>query len=82
MPTADMPMTFEGRTPHQLCEQLKDAAKNGHRSPDEIVEHVRESALVIWAWHPGEGRTPAPLSHEAFVKLMTTWAENGGECPE
>ena len=82
LPTADVPMVFERRTPRQLCEQLKDPAQNGHRSPEDIIEHVRDAPIVIWGWHPGEGRTPAPMSHEEFVKLMTEWVEKGQACPE
>jgi mono/diheme cytochrome c family protein len=82
LPDADLPMVFEGRTPRQLCQQLKDAAQNGHRSPEELVEHVRDTPIVIWGWHPGEGRTPAPLSHEEFTELLTEWVEKGQACPE
>lgn len=82
LPPADMPMVFEGRTPRQLCQQLKDAAQNGHRSPEELVEHVRDAPIVIWGWHPGEGRARAPLTHEEFTKLLTEWVEKGQACPE
>jgi hypothetical protein len=81
LPPADMPMVFEKRTPRQLCEQLKDQAKNGSRSPSEVVDHVREAPLVLWGWHPGDGRTPVQMSHEEFVKLMSEWVENGAACP-
>lgn len=82
LPTADMPMIFEGRTPRQLCEQLKDPAQNGHRSAEDMLEHVRDAPIVVWGWHPGEGRTPVPLSHEEFVRQMTEWVEKGQACPQ
>jgi hypothetical protein len=82
LPPADMPMVFENRTPRQLCEQLKDPARNGGRSPADVVQHVREAPLVLWGWHPGEGRTPVPMPHADFVKLMSQWADNGAACPE
>ena len=82
MPPEDLPMIFEKLTPRQLCLQLKDPAKNGNRSPKEVVDHNREAALVLWGWNPGEGRTPIPMPHETFVKYMTEWAENGAACPE
>jgi hypothetical protein len=82
LPSADMPMVFEKRTPRQLCEQLKDPAQNGHRGPEDIIEHVRDAPIVIWGWHPGPGRTPAPLSHDEFVKLITEWVEKGQACPK
>lgn len=82
LPPADMPMVFENRTPGQLCRQMKDPAQNGGRSPEEVLDHVREAPLVLWGWHPGEGRTPVPMSHKEFVKYMTTWVEKGAACPE
>lgn len=82
LPTADVPMVFQGRTPRQLCQQLKEAAQNGYRSPEELVEHVRDAPVVIWGWHPGEGRESAPLSHEEFTKLLSEWIEKGQACPE
>ena len=82
MPTADMPMVFEGRSPKQLCEQLKNPGQNGHRSPAEVLDHVRDAPLVKWGWDPGEGRTPAPLTHEEFVSLMKEWIDKGQACPE
>ena len=81
LPSADLPMVFEKRSPRQLCEQLKDPAKNGSRSPEEVVEHVREAPLVLWGWHPGEGRTPVSMPHEEFVSLMSEWARKGAACP-
>ena len=81
LPPADTPMVFEKKTPRQLCEQLKDPARNGSRSPAQVVDHVRDAPLVLWGWHPGEGRTPVPMSHEEFVSLMSEWAQKGAACP-
>ncbi len=82
LPPSDIPMVFETRTPRQLCEQLKDPARNGQRSLQEILEHVRTAPLVLWGWTPGGGRTPVPVSHEEFVKQMSEWVEKGASCPE
>ncbi len=82
LPTKEMPMVFQNRTPHQICEHLKDPSQNGGRNLDQIVEHVREAPLVLWGWNPGDGRTPVPMSHDEFVRLMTEWVAKGGHCPE
>ncbi len=82
LPPADMPMVFENRTPGQLCRQMKDPAQNGGRSPEEVVEHVREAPLVLWGWKPGDARKPVPMSHEQFVRYMTEWAQKGAACPD
>ncbi len=82
LPPDNAHMTFEKRTPKQLCLQLKDPKQNGNLSVKEVVEHVKDAPLVLWGWSPGEGRTPVPVSHDEFVKLMVEWADKGAYCPE
>ncbi len=82
LPTRDMPMVFEKRTPRELCLQFKDPAQNGNRTVEEVLDHVRTAPLVLWGWHPGEGRAPVPISHDDFMKEMTVWAKGGAGCPE
>ncbi len=82
LPPEDMPMIFENKTPRELCLQLKDPARNGNRTPKEVVEHVWTAPLVLWGWNPGTGRTPVPMSHDLFMKNMTEWADLGATCPE
>ena len=82
LPPADMPMIFEGRTPNQLCEQLKDPKQTGGRSLQQLIEHVDKDALVLWGWSPGPGRTPVSVPHEQFVDAMKIWTSTGAPCPE
>jgi len=82
LPPEDMPMVFEGRTPRELCLQLKDPAQNGNRTPEEVVEHVRTAPLVLWGWSPGQGRTPVAMPHDVFIKNMTEWLAKGAACPD
>lgn len=77
----DIPTVFKKKTPRELCEQLKDSARNGYRSPDEIVDHVAEAPLTLWGWNPGYGRTPVDMPHKEFVRLRREWADNGAACP-
>jgi hypothetical protein len=74
-------MTWEGRSLGQICEQLKDPARNGNRDIAAILNHVVTDSLVIWAWSPGPGRTPAPGTNALFGELLRAWAETGAECP-
>ena len=64
-----------------ICTQLKDPDQNGSRSLDDLVTHVTNDPLVIWAWAPGKGRRPPPGTHAAFAALIRAWAETGAECP-
>ncbi len=75
-------MAWLGRTPAQICAQLKDPAKNGGRTLAQLVEHVSKDALVGWAWAPGADREPAPGTQQAFGALMAAWADNGAVCDE
>jgi hypothetical protein len=78
---APVSMTWEGRSLGQICDQLKDPARNGNRDIAAIVEHVVTDTLVMWAWSPGRGRTPAPGTNAQFGDLLRAWAETGAECP-
>jgi uncharacterized membrane protein len=73
-------MIWEGLTDNQLCELLKDPRQNGHRSVRQIVEHM-STPLVLWAWKPGEGRTPVAMKLSEFQAHVRDWAANGAACP-
>lgn len=74
-------MAWVGRTPRQLCEQLKDERRNGGKTVAQIVEHSAHDELVAWGWEPGHGRPPAPGTQEQFGALMKAWMDTGAECP-
>jgi len=81
LPPADMKMVFQGRTSRQLALQIMDYNKNGHKNKKQLVEHARDT-LVKAAWNMGEGRTPPPLSYDAFLKVWDTWIQKGGYAPK
>lgn len=74
-------MAWQGRTLGEVCEQLKDPARNGGRTLAEVVEHMRKDPLVAWAWSPGTGRQPAPGTQAEFAALIEAWAATGAACP-
>ncbi|MGI4829488.1 MAG: hypothetical protein ACRYFU_15025 [Janthinobacterium lividum] len=80
LPPASMPMIWQGLTDRQLCQLLKDPSRNGHKSIPQIVEHMG-TPLVLWGWHPGEGRTPIPVSEQLFLNKVNEWAAAGAACP-
>lgn len=81
LPPQETPMVFEGLGPAALCEQLKDPARNGQRSLDDLLHHVEEDALVLWGWNPGPGRTPVPVPHAEVVAAFRAWRDLAGSCP-
>jgi hypothetical protein len=83
MPSEDMKMVFQGRTPAQLCRQLKDPKQNGGKAKlVDAMHHMEADPLVIWAWSPGGKRALPPLSHKDFMARIKTWVDNGGACPD
>lgn len=75
-------MGWMGLTDVQLGQALLDKSKNGNRSLEEIVKHMREDKLVLWAWEPGGNRTLPPVSLEEFRAALKTWLDNGGAVPK
>jgi len=82
LPPAETPMIFEGRSPKQLCEQLKDPKQTGGRTLAALVKHVEHDQLVGWGWDPGPGRTPVPWPHAQVVAAMKIWVAAGAPCPD
>jgi hypothetical protein len=78
---APLSMLWQGRSPLQICEQMKDPARNGGRhTGEQIIEHMKTDPLVLWAWTPGIGRTTPPLSHDKFVEALEAWVSAGMPC--
>jgi hypothetical protein len=74
-------MAWVGKSPHAICEQMKDPARNGGRSLGEIVEHNAHDPLVAWGWNPGHDREPAPGTQEQLGRVIAAWVDTGAECP-
>jgi len=74
---APIEMAWQGKSLGALCEQIKDPARNGGKTMDQIVEHMAHDELVGWGWHPDVGRRPAPGTQEQFGALIKAWAATG-----
>jgi len=74
-------MGWEGKALGEICAQIKDPARNGGRSLDDIVHHVGEDHLVGWAWAPGGSRQPAPGTQAQAGALLDAWVKTGAVCP-
>jgi hypothetical protein len=75
-------MAWQGKTAGEICVQIKDPARNGGRSLQEITTHIATDSLVGWAWAPGFGRTPAPGTQKGLGALIEAWVQTGAVCPE
>jgi hypothetical protein len=81
LPPASTPMIWQGLTDAQICESIKDRKQNRNRNLDQLVEHFTEDKLVMWAWNPGEGRTPVPMPRDEFSAKVKQWQAAGAPCP-
>jgi hypothetical protein len=81
MPPPQTKMVFVGVSPKDLCEAIKDPARNGGKDAAALRKHL-EDPLVTWAWSPGVGRSKPPVSYEAFVAAWHQWDGAGMPCPD
>ena len=81
LPPPDKRMAWQGLSVGEICRTLKDPARNGGKTPDQLIEHVRDDRIVNWGWDPGPGRSIPPVSHDEFVAQMTAWVQTGAACP-
>lgn len=74
-------MVWFGKSSAEICAQIKDPARNGGKTLQEVAVHVRDDKLVGWGWAPGPGREPAPGSAEETFKALEAWTAAGAPCP-
>ncbi len=84
---APIAMAWEGLSRVKIAKSMLNRANNGNRSLDEIVKHLTEHELVLWAWEPGvdaEGnpREKPPVGKEEYIKAVKEWAAGGAVIPE
>ncbi|WP_431103367.1 Isoquinoline 1-oxidoreductase subunit [Roseateles noduli] len=74
-------MAWQNLSLGEICEQIKDPARNGKRTLAQIHEHMAHDTLVGWAWMPGAQREPAPGTQAQFGELVDAWIKTGAFCP-
>jgi hypothetical protein len=79
---APLSMAWQAKSLGEICEQIKDPARNGGKDMDALIHHMAEDELVGWGWSPGVGRTPAPGTQAQFGEIMRAWADTGAACPQ
>lgn len=78
---APVEMVWFGKSSAEICAQIKDPARNGGKTLEEVAVHVRDDKLVGWGWSPGPGREPAPGSADETFKAIEAWRVAGAPCP-
>ena len=75
-------MSWFGLSHVEIAQRLLDPEMNGGRNHDDLLHHMSNDALVLWAWDPGADRTTPPVSHEEFVEALAIWLEAGAPIPQ
>jgi hypothetical protein len=81
MPPRDVPMVFHGQSDYTLCAQWHDPQKNGGRTLESQLLHVKEDETVRAAFHPPATLESPPLSHGTFIEAIEAWLAAGALCP-
>ena len=71
-----------GKTSNHICEQIKDKNRNGDRTLEDLVDHMKHDLLVDWGWNPGAGRKTPPITKEQTIEYFETWTAEGAPCPQ
>lgn len=80
-------MKWEGLSRTEIAESMLDPERNGGRTHHQVMEHLTEHELVLWAWTPGidaEGNTREipPVPKNEFIEAVKAWFEAGAIIPE
>lgn len=83
---APLSMRWEGLSRVEIARSMLDRKNNGNKSLSEIVKHLTEHELVLWAWEPGidadgNPRELPPVSKEDYIQAVKDWAAQGAEIP-
>jgi mono/diheme cytochrome c family protein len=78
---APIEMAWQGKSPGEICAQLKDRNRNGGRDLAQLHEHLAKDDLIAWGWNPGVGRDPVPGTQARLGELIQAWIDTGGQCP-
>ncbi len=80
-------MKWEGLSRAEIARSMLDPERNGGRTHEEVMHHLTEHALVLWAWEPGVNadgipREKPPVPKDEYIAAVKEWFENGAVIPE
>ncbi|GAA0717534.1 hypothetical protein GCM10009430_14580 [Aquimarina litoralis] len=79
-------MMWEGLSRKEIAESMLDPERNGGRNHEELMHHLTEHELVLWAWEPGvraDGtpRKLPPVPLDEYITAVKKWFEDGAVIP-
>jgi cytochrome c553 len=84
---APLSMAWEGLSRVEIARSMLNPDNNGGRSLEEVVKHLTEHELVLWAWEPGldaagNPRENPPVPKAEYIEAVKAWAASGAIIPE
>lgn len=79
-------MGWQGLSRNEIAAQMLDVKTNGGKNHEELITHMTEDELVLWAWKPGIDangmqRELPPVSEDDFKSAVKEWFKNGAIIP-
>lgn len=83
---APLEMAWQGLSRVEIARSMMDPEINGGRDLEELVKHLTEHELVLWAWEPGvdaagNPRELPPVPKEDYIAAVKAWAAAGAPIP-
>lgn len=83
---APVSMAWQGLSRVEIARSMLDPARNGGRDLEELVKHLTEHELVLWAWDPGVDangtpREKPPVGKEEYIAAVKAWVAAGAPIP-
>lgn len=80
-------MRWEGLSAVEIARSMMNRETNGNRSAEDIMHHLTEHELVLWAWEPGVDangtpREAPPVPKDEYIKAVKKWIDLGAIIPE
>ena len=80
-------MGWQGLSRKEIAKNMLNPSSNGGKDHNELIKHLTEDELVLWAWTPGvdaEGtrREVPPVSETEFKAAVKEWFATGAVIPE
>jgi len=84
---APQSMKWEGLSRTEIAASMLDKKRNGGRNHHQVMEHLTEHALVLWAWNPGidaagNPREKPPVPVDEYILAVKEWFDAGAIIPE
>lgn len=80
-------MRWAGLSRVEIARSMLDPKRNGGRNHEQLMHHLTEHELVLWAWEPGvdangKPRAVPPVPKDEYIAAVKQWIQNGAKVPD